>query len=183
MVVVVAIISILAAVIIPFFSGYVGLAIDTKLLYSTKNLSTYLKTEMLIGGFDDEHVFTYVRSSSGGEEYFSRYLESNWEVLNGPGDSDNSNVLGLVNNKSGKVGIVNWPSKLLDNLYSQQALYITNDRGMSYVPGGAKTVSSYYKGSIVIWYNSTNASKIYLYYVTSDGKQSDKYYVYTKGEI
>ncbi|MDD2371149.1 MAG: prepilin-type N-terminal cleavage/methylation domain-containing protein [Firmicutes bacterium] len=180
-VVVVAIVAILAAVSIPIFSGYVESAMDTKLISSTKNLSTYLTTEMLVEGFDDQHIFTYVKSSSGSADYFSRHLESNWEILNGPGDSDNSNILGYVNNKSGKVGVVNWSSNLGDGLYSQQALYITTDKGASYTPGATKTINSYYQGSIVIWYNGTNASKIYLYYVTSNGKQSDKYYVYTKG--
>ncbi len=180
MIVVIAIIAVLAAIAIPVYNGIIDEAIDKTLMASTSNLSTYLAAEMLLEDFDDEHIFTYKKNSSGDKDYFSRYLESNWEIINGSGDEDNANRLGLKNQVSDKVGVVNWPSNLGSGVYSQQALYITTDKGAKYTPEAARTVSSYYSGAVVMWYNADSATKIYLYYVSPDGRQSDKYYVFEK---
>ena len=180
MIVVIAVISILAAIAIPVYSGIIDTAIDKTLLASTNNLATYLTAQIQLETFDDEHIYTYKKNSSGNTEYLSRYLEHNWEILNGSGDSDNANILGIENQVSNKAGIVNWPTKLGEGLYAQQALYITTDSGAQYTPGTLLKVSDYYKGAIVIWFNKSSATQIYLYYVSPSGMQSDQYYVFKK---
>ena len=180
--IVIVIIAILIAVAIPVFAGILRNAIDKTQRASIDNLNRYLIVEMQFGDFDADHIFTYVKSGEGTKGDFSRYIELNWEVLNDIGDGDNSNTLGLKNLKSGKIGVVNWPSRAA-NLYSQQALYITTDNEAEYTPDAAKKINEYYYGGVVLWYNAPNASEIYLYYVSPDGMQSDTYYVYKKSDF
>ena len=181
LIVVIVIIAILAAIAIPALAGYIDKAKNKVLLANTSDLARYIQAELLYKQFDDEHIFTYKKSGSGDVGYFSRYLEVSWEDKKGSGDADNDNILALKNPVSGKVGIVNWPNKLAnDSIYFQQALYITKTNDAKYTPGTIRTLGDYYKGAVVMWYNGT---KIYLYYVSVDGKQSEKYYLYEKGVI
>lgn len=182
-IVVLVIIAILAAIAIPAFTSYIDKARNKVLLANTSDLARYIQAEILYEGFDDEHMFTYKRSDEGDTSFLSKYLEVNWEVLNFHGDEDNDNILALKNPISGKVGIVNWSYSLPDahdGLYSQQAFYITKDSNVRYVPGDGKKIdhkNGYYHGSVIMWYDEYN-SKIYLYYVSTDGMQSEKYYLF-----
>lgn len=186
--VVIVIIAILAAIAIPALTNYMDKAKNKVLLANTSDLARYIQAEILYENFDDEHIFTFKGSSNDtNTDFLSRYLEVNWEVLNLGGDEDNSNNLGLKNPVSGKVGIVNWPNRLpnqKEGLYCQQAFYITRDGNAVYTPGAARRLdynNGYYHGSLVMWYNAENASEIYLYYVSTDGMQSDEYYLFEKG--
>ena len=179
MVIIIVIIGILAAIIIPRYNAMVDRAKSVVLEASVKNVYSYMLTQQYSGDFDEEHYFTYKKNqSSGGEDYFSRYLEVEWEMLNGPGDSDNANAVNAANIVSDKKGIVNWSNPpALSELYQQQAVYITNSSTASYTVGSPKTVNGCYKGSIVIWYDASYASNIYIYAVDSDGLQSESYQV------
>ena len=175
MVVIIVILGILAAILIPRYNVMIDKARNTVLEAGVNNTYSYLLAQYHLEDFDDEHFFTYKRNqSSGGEAYFSRFLEVEWEALNGPGDDDNSNVVMVANPISKKEGIVNWDNPTgLGELYQQQAVYITNSSSASYSPGNQRVVNNCYKGAIVIWYDASYASNIYVYYVDSDGLQSE----------
>ncbi len=179
LIIVIAILAVLAVIAIPSYKSIQKKSIDTALNASVNNLYTYIVAQKYLNHFDDEQFFTYKKNqSSGGEEYFSRFLEVEWEVLNNSGDEDNSNVLGAVNPISNKHGIVNWSNPTgLSDFYQNQAVYISNSSSASYIENAPKTVNSCYKGSIIIWYDASYASNIYVYYVDTDGVQSGNYQV------
>ncbi len=179
MIVIIVIIGILASIVIPRYNAMVERAQHAVLQAGVNNSFSYLLAQYYLEDFDDEHFFTYKRNqSTGGEEYFSRFLEVEWEALNGPGDDDNSNVVLVANPISKKEGIVNWDNPTgLSELYQQQAVYITNSSSASYTVGERRVVSDCYKGAIIIWYDASYASNIYVYYVDSDGMQSEFYQV------
>lgn len=179
MIAIIVIIGILAAIVIPRYNAMIDRARHAVLQAGVNNTYSYLLAEHYSEDFDNEHFFTYKRNqSTGGEEYFSRFLEVEWEALNGPGDEDNSNVVMVANPISKKEGIVNWDNPTgLSELYQQQAVYITNSSSASYTVGERRVVSDCYKGAIIIWYDGSYASNIYVYYVDSDGLQSEFYQV------
>ena len=179
MVVIIVILGILAAILIPRYNVMMDKARNTVLEASVNNVYSYMLAQQYSDNFDEEHYFTYKKNqSSGGEDYFSRYLEVEWETLNGPGDADNANAVNAANVVSDKEGIVNWDNPPgLGELYQQQAVYITNSSSASYSPGDQRVVNNCYKGAVVIWYDASYASNIYIYAVDSDGLQSDKYQV------
>lgn len=165
LVVVIAIIAILSAIAIPTYYNIIKKASDSVQYASISNLNSYMLTQQYLGEFDNEHYFTYKRfQNSGEEEYFSRFLEIEWEVVNGSGDEDNSNNLNAINQLSKKSGVVNWDNPTgLGDLYDNQALYITNSNSASYTIDSPKTVNDCYKGAIIIWYDGSYASNIYIY--------------------
>jgi prepilin-type N-terminal cleavage/methylation domain-containing protein len=179
MIIVIVIIGILAAIVVPQFMSIRDTAINAALESSVNHIYSYMAALQGLDDFDDEHYFTYKKNqSSGGEEYLSRYLEVEWEQLNGAGDDDNANLLNTANPVSNKKGIVNWNNPTsLSALYQNQAIYITNSSTASYTVDSPKTVNDCYEGAIIIWYDDSYASNIYIYYVDSDGLQSDSYRV------
>lgn len=149
------------------------------------NMSTindYIERQIELSGVSADALFTYKKSGSAGDEYFSIFLETAWEVKNGEGDADNTNVLNFTNSVSEKTGVVNWPDApgIGDNLYCNQSLYITTDTKASYDVDSPTTINTCYAGAIIIWYNKTNADTIILYFVDNDGLQSDVYFIYEK---
>ena len=172
--IVVAVLAILAAIAVPSYILLVNRSIHTALSTSVDNVYTFMVTQQYLDKFDEEQLFTYKRNqNSGGEEYFSRFLETEWENINGPGDSDNSNHLTAANVLSKKTGIVNWDNPTsLPGLYQNQALYITDSRTATYTVDAPTAVSDCYKGSVVIWYDAAYASNIIVYYVDVNGMQS-----------
>jgi prepilin-type N-terminal cleavage/methylation domain-containing protein len=179
MIIVIVIIGILAAIVVPQFMSIRDTAVNAALESSVNNIYSYMAALQGLDDFDDEHYFTYKKNqSSGGEEYLSRYLEVEWEQLNGAGDDDNANLLNTANPVSNKKGIVNWNNPTsLSALYQNQAIYITNSSTASYTVDSPKTVNDCYEGATIIWYDDSYASNIYIYYADSDGLQSDSYRV------
>lgn len=150
-----------------------------------QNIHTYIDDLIALESPDAESLFTYKRSGSADETYFSIFLETTWEVKNGPGDEDNTNVLNMTNSLSEKYGVVNWSDApaLGNNLYCNQALYITTDSDASYEIDNPKTIDTCYAGSIVIWYDSNNADNIIIYFVNNDSVQTDMYFIYHKEDF
>ena len=146
------------------------------------NIKNFIDQQLLLYPIDDDHMYTYKRSSSADDSYFSTFLETTWEVLNGDGDADNTNIVNFTNSVSGKLGVVNWNDApaLNDDLYCNQSLYITTDSDASYEINNPQTIDSCYAGSIVIWYDDNSADNIFVYYVDSEGFQTEQYFIYTK---
>ncbi|MBI9010213.1 MAG: type II secretion system protein [Tenericutes bacterium] len=153
-------------------------------IINMQHINTYISDQISINEIDDEALYTYKRSGAAGDEYFSTFLEKTWEVANGPGDDDNTNILNITNSLSQKTGVVNWTDApgLGDDLYCNQSLYITTDSDASYIIDNPETIDMCYAGSIVIWYNKTDADKIIIYFVDNDGLQSDLYFIYEKDD-
>jgi prepilin-type N-terminal cleavage/methylation domain-containing protein len=176
-VVVIAILSILVGLAIVGVGNIEESASNATLGTSAHNIYSYMVTTRYAENFDDEHFFTYIRNGVGSVEYFSRFLEIEWEILNEPGDEDNTNNINAANLVSKKTGIVNWNNPTaLGELYQNQAVYITDSDSASYIEGSPDTVDDCYCGSVVIWYDDADASNVYVYYVDTEGKQSEKYY-------
>lgn len=149
---------------------------------NVQTIKNYIDQQLLLYPMEDEYIYTYKRSGSADESYFSTLLEQTWEVKNGPGDADNTNVVNFTNSLSGKRGIVNWHDApgLNNDLYCNQAVYITTDSDASYEIGNPQTIDECYAGSIVIWFDDNNADNIILYYVDNDGLQTEEYFIYSK---
>lgn len=181
---VVVIIGILASIAVVTIGRLISNLREDVQLINMRNISDYIDSQIEISGVDDDALFTYKKSGSAGDEYFSIFLETEWEVKNGPGDADNTNVLNFTNSVSEKTGVVNWPDApgLGDSLYCNQSLYITTDSNASYEVDNPKTIDTCYAGSIVIWYNKTNADTIIIYFVDNEGLQSDEYFIYEKDD-
>lgn len=147
-----------------------------------QHIKTYIDQQIVLGDFDDETMYTYKRSTSADNTYLSIFLETEWEVLNGSGDADNTNALNYTNSVSGKLGVVNWNDApgLNDDLYCNQSLYITTDSDAAYDIGNPTTINSCYAGSIVIWYDGNNADNIIIYFVDGESLQTEKYFIYSK---
>lgn len=180
-------------IIIGIISGFSVLSVTTILknaredvqILNMENIDDYIYSQILLSEVNEGSLFTYKKSGSAGDEYFSTFLETQWEVLNGPGDADNSNALNITNSISGKTGVVNWPDApgIGDDLYCNQSLYITTDSDATYDIDTPTTIDTCYSGSIIMWYDGDNADEIILYFVDNDGLQSDTYFIYKKSDF
>jgi len=147
-----------------------------------QTIKTYIDEQMVLGDFNDETIYTYKRSGSADETYLSIFLETTWEIENGSGDADNTNILNFTNSVSSKLGVVNWNDApgLGNDIYCNQSLYITTDSDAAYDVGNPITIDACYAGSIVIWYDGNSADNIIIYFVDSESLQTEKYFIYSK---
>lgn len=183
---------IIVIVIIGIIAGFSVISVGTILsnaresaqVINMNNINEYIYSQILLSEVDKESLFTYKRSGTAGDEYFSTFLEAEWEVKNGAGDEDNSNALGYTNSVSGKTGVVNWSDApaIGDDLYCNQALYITTDSDASYDNDNPTTIDTCYAGSIILWYDDNNAEEIILYFVDNDALQGNEFYSYKKSD-
>lgn len=185
LVAVLIILGIIAAIAIPTIGNLIENAKEDVQIINMRNINNYIESQMELNPFDDDSFFTYKKSGAADDSYFSIFLETTWEIANGPGDADNTNVLNLTNSLSGKYGVVNWTDApaLGNDLYCNQSLYITTDSDASYDVDNPTTIDSCYAGSIVIWYDDTDADNIIIYFVDNEGLQSDTYFIYTRENL
>lgn len=178
--IVIVVMGIISAFAVPNLNKVVGNVQENLQIINMQNIKNFIDQQLLLYPVDDDHMYTYKRSGSADDSYFSTFLETTWEVTNGPGDADNTNIVNFTNSVSGKLGVVNWHDApaLNDDLYCNQSLYITTDSDASYEINNPQTIDSCYAGSIVIWYDDNSADNIFVYYVDSEGLQTKQYFIY-----
>ena len=187
---VLAIIAIIAAIAFPAYKSLNDTAGPIVENYNMTIINKDLKEFIFFRNFDDEHIYTYIANRNGDDmvEYLSRYIEYNYEVAGDPStDEDNSNILGIFNPLSKKVGVVNWgnPPQLenYDDFYGKQSMYITSHSSASYDPSNLKDdMDACYWGALIMYYDRSSglSDHIFFYYVDYKGMQSKEYFVYTR---
>merc|ERR1711941_68503 len=162
--IVIVVMGIIAAFAVPNLNKIVANVQEDIQVINLQNIKKYIDQQLIITPFEDDYMYTYKRSGSADESYFSTFLETTWELTNGPGDADNTNIVNFTNSVSGKLGVVNWydPPGLNNDLYCNQSLYITTDADAEYEIGNPQTIDSCYAGSIVIWYDDSSADNIIM---------------------
>lgn len=180
--IVIVVMGIIAAFAIPSVGMIIKNLKEDVQVANMQNINNYINNQIIINQIEADSLFTYKRSGTADESFFSIFLEKTWEVTNGPGDADNTNVLNMTNSLSGKYGVVNWNDApaIGDDLYCNQSLYITTDSDAEYEIGNPQTIDTCYSGSIVIWYDDKDADSIIIYFVDNEGMQTDMHFIYNK---
>ncbi len=172
---------VLAAIAVPSYNAIYDNAEENIALTNVTIVEKFVKMAIIGEQYSNEEKFTYIpnqTSVSANTNYLSRYVEIEWEDSNG----DGTEYVDIQNPPDGRIGVVNSSDPLSlctsNEVFRQQALYITDSADLAYVPGSpTRYTHSYFNSAIIMWYDDAVANNIYFYYIDHTGTQSDDHFV------